>query len=33
MIAYHPQASTTYKTRKAIKENIDNLTMKQQADK
>lgn len=33
MIAYHPQASTTYKTRKAIKENIDNLTMQQQADK
>jgi transposase len=33
MITYHPQASTTYKTRKAIKENIDNLSMKQQADK
>jgi peptidase E len=33
IITYHPQASITYKTRKAIKENIDNLSMKQQADK
>jgi hypothetical protein len=33
MITHHPQASTTYKTRKAIKENIDNLSMKQKADK
>jgi hypothetical protein len=29
MIAYRSQASITYKIRKAIKENIDNLTMQQ----
>jgi transposase-like protein len=33
MLSYHPTAKTTYKIRKEIKENIENLTLEQQAKK